>query len=131
MTARFCMGCGKKIPRHFKTSDGRTKKTKKNRQFCFNCSPLRPPKNNHTKEHKSERRKRKEYLVKMLGGHCSKCGYHASMSALSFHHKNSKDKCFNLSNNGNLMQDWDIVLAEAKKCILLCLNCHAEIHNGF
>ena len=130
MTARYCKGCGRKIPRNFKTPDGRTKKTKKTRQFCFNCSPLRQPKNHHSEEHKSERRRRKEYLVKMLGGHCAKCGYHQSISALSFHHKDPKTKLFHISNNGCLMQDWNMVLSEAKKCILLCLNCHAELHNG-
>ena len=70
---------------------------------------------------------RKEALVKILGGHCSNCGYHKSISALSFHHKDPKTKSFDISNNGNLMGDWDVVLKEAKKCKLLCLNCHCEI----
>ena len=30
---------------------------------------------------------------------------------------------------GNLMGDWDEVVREAKKCELLCLNCHREYHN--
>jgi len=33
----------------------------------------------------------------MLGGHCSKCGYHKSIGALSFHHKNPKNKEYNVS----------------------------------
>ena len=66
----------------------------------------------------------------MLGGECAKCCYDKSMGALSFHHKNSKNKCFDISNNGNLMQDWQIVVMEAKKCELLCLNCHSEHHNN-
>lgn len=127
MTTRYCNSCGNKIPRNYKTQDGRTKKTQKNRKRCFNCSPSKL-KSNHPPEHKSERRKRKEHLVKMLGGHCSKCGYHKSIGALSFHHKNPKKKSFDISNNGNMMQDWDIVKREALKCELLCLNCHAELH---
>jgi len=66
----------------------------------------------------------------MLGGKCVKCGYHKSLSALSFHHINPKNKLFDLSHNGNLMHDWEEVVAEAKKCILLRLNCHAETDNG-
>lgn len=127
MTSKFCKGCGKKIPRKIPHTN---KKTNKSRKYCFNCSPSKRPNGNHTKEHKSERRKRKEALVKMLGGHCTECGYNKSMGALSFHHKSPKDKLFDISNNGNLMQDWDIVVKEAKKCELLCLNCHAELHNG-
>ncbi len=73
-----------------------------------------------------ERRKRKEKLVKMLGGCCAKCGYKKTLSALSFHHLNPKEKLFDLSRNGNMMHDWDDVVAEALKCQVLCLNCHNE-----
>ena len=121
---KHCIGCGQKIPRKIPHTE---KKTPKSRKYCFNCSP---PYAKNNKKHKSERRKRKEKLVKMLGGHCVECGYHKSISALSFHHKNPKKKLFDISNNGNLMQDWEIVVKEAKKCELLCLNCHAVLHNG-
>jgi len=77
----------------------------------------------------SERRKRKAHLVKMLGGKCIQCGYNKSLSALSFHHVNPKEKLFDLSHNGNLLHDWKEVVAEALKCQLLCLNCHAEVDN--
>ena len=123
MTTKYCKGCGKKIPRKIPHTE---KKTNKSRKYCYNCSP---PASKNSKHHKSERRKRKEALVKMLGGHCARCGYHQSLSALSFHHKNPRKKCFDISNNGNLMQEWEIVVNEAKKCELLCLNCHAEYHN--
>ena len=120
MTTRYCNSCGNKIPRNYETPDGRTKKTQKNRKRCFNCSPAKSKHDKPFKEHKSERRRRKEHLVKLLGGHCSKCGYHKSTGALSFHHKNPKKKCFDISNNGNMMQEWSIVKKEALKCELLC-----------
>ena len=123
---KICKGCGNKIPRKIPHTG---KKTKSTRKFCYNCSPVRLPQNNHSSEHKSERRRRKEYLVKMLGGHCSECGYNKSISALSFPHKDTKTKCFDISNNGNLMGEWEEVLEEAKKCKLLCLNCHAEFND--
>lgn len=77
-----------------------------------------------------ERHKRKEKLVKMLGGCCRKCGYKKSLAALSFHHKDPSTKLFDLSHNGNLLHSWDEVVKEALKCELLCLNCHVEIHNN-
>ena len=75
-----------------------------------------------------ERRRRKEKLVKMLGGKCSKCGYKKTLAALSFHHINPKEKKFDLSKNGNLLHEWKEVVAEAKKCQILCLNCHQELN---
>jgi len=120
--AKHCISCGQKISRKIPHTD---KKTSKNRKKCFNCSP--PLSKNN--KHKSKRRKRKEELVKMLGGHCVECGYNKSVTALSFHHKNPENKLFDISNNGNLMKKWEIVVSEAKKCELLCLNCHAVLHN--
>ena len=67
-------------------------------------------------------------LVKMLGGKCVNCGYKKSITAISFHHLHPEDKCFDIS-NGGLMKGWKELVAEAKKCELLCLNCHAELHN--
>ena len=47
--------------------------------------------------------------------------------ALDFHHLNPKEKDFNLSNR-NLNMDWDVIKEELDKCILVCSNCHREIH---
>ena len=85
-----------------------------------NCNKIIDP--------KEERHRRKAILVKMLGGKCSVCGYNKSIKALSFHHKNQSEKLYDISHNGNLLRHWDRVLVEVKKCDLLCLNCHAEIH---
>ena len=125
MTSKICKGCGNKIPRKIPHSH---KKTNKSRQFCYNCSPIKSS-NHYSPEHKTERRKRKEALIKMLGGKCVACGYNKTIEALSFHHIQPENKLFDISGNGNLMQDWDIVVAEAKKCEILCLNCHSELHN--
>ena len=76
----------------------------------------------------AERRRRKAKLIKMLGGCCAKCGYKKSLEALSFHHINPKEKLFDLSHNGNLLHSWDEVVSEAKKCQVLCLNCHSELN---
>lgn len=123
MSSKYCKGCGKKIPRKIPNTG---KKTAKYRKYCYNCSPIKAL--SHPSSERTERRKRKEKLVQILGGRCSACGYDTSIRALSFHHICPSNKLFDISSNGNLMKDWEVVLAEAKKCKLLCLNCHAEFN---
>ena len=72
---------------------------------------------------------RKLQLVRARGGCCSKCGYNKNLAALIFHHEGS-DKEFKLDMRSLSNRTWDAVLAEAEKCILLCRNCHAELHNS-
>jgi len=77
----------------------------------------------------NSRRKKKEKLVNLFGGQCKLCGYSKYAGALDFHHKNAAEKEFALSVRG-LAYSWDSVLKEAKKCVLLCKNCHAEVESG-
>jgi predicted HNH restriction endonuclease len=69
---------------------------------------------------------KKELKIK-LGGKCSKCGYNKAFCALDFHH-NQGDKEGNVS---RLIKDFSKqkALKEIEKCILLCANCHRELHN--
>lgn len=69
-------------------------------------------------------RKVKAILVKEAGGKCFVCGYSKSLRALQFHHRDPKTKEFGLS-GGSIGIDRQ--RQEAKKCDLLCANCHAEI----
>lgn len=65
-------------------------------------------------------------LIDMFGGKCQWCGYNKSRAALQFHHyEDNKD--FAISFNGQT-RSFDKLLEEAKKCILICANCHAEHH---
>ena len=77
----------------------------------------------------NSRRKKKGRLVEMFGGKCALCGYKNYFGALDFHHINPKNKSFTLSVKG-LCYSWNTVIGEAKKCLLLCKNCHAEVENG-
>ena len=61
------------------------------------------------------------------GSKCEKCGYNKCSEALEFHHKNPEEKDFNLSDR-NLILDWQEIKKELDKCILVCANCHREIH---
>lgn len=69
---------------------------------------------------------RKLKLITLLGGKCSKCGYNKNLAALSFHHLS--DKSFTLGARKLSNSKWEDLEKEAKKCELLCSNCHMEEH---
>lgn len=75
------------------------------------------------------RKKLKEMAVQIKGGKCQLCGYNNYVGALSFHHLNEKDKSFDMSTRG-LTRSWKKIKTELDKCILVCENCHREIHGG-
>jgi hypothetical protein len=62
-----------------------------------------------------------------MGGKCCICGYCKNYTALEFHHINAEEKEFDWRKIRQL--NWNKVIVELKKCILLCANCHREIHN--
>ncbi len=67
--------------------------------------------------------------IEYKGSHCAICGYNKSLQALDFHHLDSSKKDFGISARG-YTRSWEIVKQELDKCILLCANCHREIHDG-
>lgn len=78
------------------------------------------------KRRNSEMLVRKRKMVQYLGGKCSKCGYSKSLSALTFHHSNPKEKEFSLGKIKD--HNWRKIKKELDKCVLLCFNCHMELH---
>ncbi len=82
-------------------------------------------------EQVAERRRRiKRILVAEAGGRCRNCGYDRCIAALQFHHLDPSTKSFTLSNKG-ITRALQRAREEARKCILLCANCHAEVEAGF
>ncbi len=75
------------------------------------------------------RRKVKRILVAEAGGCCRICGYSRWPSALQFHHVDASEKSFNLSLQGE-SRSLAAAREEARKCVLLCANCHAEVEAG-
>ena len=75
------------------------------------------------------RRRVKTILVEEAGGACALCGYDRFSGALHFHHVEPREKSFALS-RGGITRAIDELRAEARKCILLCSNCHAEVEGG-
>jgi hypothetical protein len=81
-------------------------------------------------ERVAERRRRiKQILVEEAGGRCAECGFDRMPAALHFHHVDPTTKEFGLSARG-LSRGLDRAREEARKCILLCGNCHAEVGGG-
>lgn len=82
------------------------------------------------KEESRERgRKFKIKCVEYKGGCCEKCGYDKYVGALQFHHLDPKEKGFALSKMKSHKFDKKIK-EELDKCMLVCANCHFEIHSS-
>lgn len=65
------------------------------------------------------------YGLKING--CAICGYNKCENALDFHHVNSEEKKFQI-NSITMSFSNKRIMEELNKCILLCANCHREIH---
>lgn len=76
------------------------------------------------------RRVVKQILVEEAGGRCCVCGYDRWRGALEFHHLDPAQKRLEVNANGVALA-LATLHAEAKKCVLLCANCHAEVEGGF
>jgi hypothetical protein len=70
----------------------------------------------------------KRILVAEAGGACCLCGYDKCMFTLHFHHVDPAAKSFGvtMARGKSLAAFRD----EAKKCVLVCANCHGEIEAG-
>jgi transposase len=77
----------------------------------------------------ARRRSVKVTLVAEAGGACVLCGYSRSMAALQFHHVDPATKAFQIAQRG-VTRSISAARAEARKCVLLCANCHAEVESG-
>lgn len=80
-----------------------------------------------------QRKRRKNFktqLVNLCGGKCELCGYNKTLSSLDFHHIDKNTKKFGISNGYYHSKAKEEILKEVKKCVLLCSNCHHEVHDG-
>lgn len=101
-------------------------------QFFYNSfyskTKVGSTKDNIPKEYYRDKRyKIKKELVDYKGGKCELCGYNKSLRALQFHHTNPNEKDFNI---GGITTLNEMIMKELDKCILVCANCHSEIHDN-
>lgn len=88
------------------------------RSCCYDCMP------------EGIQLTRGAFLAKIKqqrGGQCIRCGYNKCLKALEFHHLDPSQKDFTISNDHFKLQE---AVEESKKCILLCSNCHKELHDN-
>ena len=75
----------------------------------------------------SWRQRTKQKLVELHGGKCNVCGYNKCVRNLHFHHKDPSKKEFSITAQTKSFERLEL---EASKCVLLCSNCHGEVHDG-
>lgn len=78
---------------------------------------------------KSRGNYRKGLLIQHKGGKCEICGYSKNTAALCFHHKDPSKKEFKMDLRDLSNRTWVKILKESEGCMLLCCNCHAELHH--
>ena len=73
-------------------------------------------------------RKVRMILVAAAGGCCAVCGYDRAIRALQFHHVDATQKSIEMTMaHGRSLAAYQ---EEARKCVLVCANCHVEIESG-
>ena len=110
LSEKECLICNKKfIPKN---------KSANQRSCCYDCMP------------EGTQLTRGDFLAKIKnirGGKCIRCGYNTCIKALEFHHIDPSKKDFTISNDNFKLKE---AIEESKKCILLCANCHRELHDN-
>ena len=99
------------------------RKAYKRKKEGLSCTEANP--NNYPKQ-KQRGLLRKIQLINEFGGKCQECGYNKNIAALEFHHIDPNEKEFHLGNAKTT--NLDKLLLEMDKCILVCANCHRELH---
>ncbi|MBI2323399.1 MAG: hypothetical protein HYU87_00315 [Chloroflexi bacterium] len=100
--------------------------------LCANCHRLR-----HAAEDVNAkggpvvefRRRLKARAVAYMGDACSGCGRAGRQAIFDFHHCDPSEKEFGITSDG-IPRRWERIVAELVKCVMLCANCHREVHAG-
>lgn len=80
-----------------------------------------------TKAVQKRREKLKLLAFEYKGSKCEYCGYNKCLAAIEFHHLDPTKKDFGISEKG-YTRSWQKIKEELDKCIMVCANCHREIH---
>ncbi len=75
------------------------------------------------------RRAIKSKALNYMGKKYYFCQYNDYEGALEFHHIIASTKEFGIGQKDH-SRSWEKVKAELDKCILVCSNCHKEVHAG-
>ena len=72
----------------------------------------------------------KTAIVNGFGGECLICGYNKCREALDIHHLDPNKKTFSFGGIRANPKQWELINKELENCVLLCANCHREVHAG-
>ena len=100
--------------------------------LCANCHRLRHAALDFGRRDRRQvelRRQRKLRAVGYMGRTCQGCGREGAAAIFEFHHLDAAGKEYGISQAG-FPYRWDRVVAELAKCVMLCANCHREVHAG-
>lgn len=90
--------------------------------FRFKCSKCASEATARVVKEKQDR------AYERYGHSCKNCGYSKCRTALEFHHIDPKEK--EITPSKVFSRKWESIIKELDKCILLCANCHREVHSG-
>lgn len=77
---------------------------------------------------KYRRKKKREWVSELKRQtKCLKC-QNNKFYCLDFHHINPEEKDFSISHAISRKYGYDRILKEINKCVVLCKNCHSEVH---
>lgn len=76
------------------------------------------------------RKNSKKRIIDSMGGCCQICGYNRCTYALALHHIDPNEKEIGLGAYRANPRSWNKIVEELRKCVLLCHNCHSEVHEG-
>ncbi len=79
---------------------------------------------------KSWRQRTKQRIIDAMGKECQCCGYNNCNAALELHHVDPKEKEISFGKIMAHPSAWKKIVVELRKCVLLCSNCHREVHNN-
>ena len=100
--------------------------------LCANCHRLRHAVADGAAlgQHIASVRDRKARAIALMGRECFECALVGPAALFEFHHLDAATKAFGISHRGISSRTWKDTLAELEKCVMLCANCHREVHAG-
>lgn len=72
----------------------------------------------------------KARIITAFGGKCCVCGYDKCQRSLALHHIDPNEKDFSFGQIRANPKNWSNLVEELRKCVLVCHNCHCEIHEN-
>lgn len=130
----YCLECNPLGERRFWRGKkvGSTNRHKKVEGICKTCKKTYQGVSRNlecsTCRNRESRQKRKEKSYAILGGKCKVCGYNKCIEAFDIHHTNEDNKTLTFASSWGL--SWEKLEKELDQCMLLCSNCHRELHAG-